>query len=129
MFVFRLCYCLQSLIFLLRKKTNYSAVQKRDSKVYGKPISPSLYSISPWITPNTHQEICDVIVQMTNWEPRNYIFLAENFHSGLFWFFLEKYFSNTLNMFVQDVDQHRGFKIWWIQIYMFVNFKAINNGL
>ena len=30
------------------RKTSSLAVQKRHIKVYGKPIAPSLFSISPW---------------------------------------------------------------------------------
>ena len=37
-----LCYCYYA-------KTSSSAVQKRHSKVYGKSIAPSFYSISPWV--------------------------------------------------------------------------------
>ena len=37
-----LCYCCYA-------KTSYSAVQKRHSKVYGNPIAPSFYSISPCV--------------------------------------------------------------------------------
>ena len=44
MSVYHLCYCLQSLLLLLRK-TSSSAVQKRHSKVDGNLIAPSLYSI------------------------------------------------------------------------------------
>ena len=44
MFVYHLCYCLQSL-FYCYAKTSSSAVQKRHSKVYGNPIAPSFYSI------------------------------------------------------------------------------------
>ena len=38
--VYNLCYCCYA-------KTSSSAVQKRHSKVYGNPIAPSFYSISP----------------------------------------------------------------------------------
>ena len=34
-------------LLLLLRKTSYSAVQKRHSKMYGNPIAPSFYSISP----------------------------------------------------------------------------------
>ena len=36
-------------LLLLLRKTSYSAVQKHLSKVYGNPIAPSFYSISPWV--------------------------------------------------------------------------------
>ena len=36
-----LCYCCYA-------KTSSSSVQKRHSKVYGNPITPSFYSIYPW---------------------------------------------------------------------------------
>ena len=45
MSVYHLCYCLQSLLSLLRNITSFSTVQKRHSKVYGKPNTPSFYSI------------------------------------------------------------------------------------
>ena len=35
------------LLLLLYAETSSSAVQKRHSKVYGNPIAPSFYSISP----------------------------------------------------------------------------------
>ena len=40
------------LLLLLYAETRSSAVQKRDSKVYGNPIAPSFYSISPWLHQN-----------------------------------------------------------------------------
>ena len=36
-------------VIVVTQKLYSSAVQKRHSKVYGKPIAPSLYSISPCI--------------------------------------------------------------------------------
>jgi len=41
-----LCYC-YNLYYCCYAKTSSSAVQKRQSKVYGNPIAPSFYSISP----------------------------------------------------------------------------------
>ena len=46
--LFIICVIVYNLYYCCYAKTSSSAVQKRHSKVYGKPIAPSLYSISPW---------------------------------------------------------------------------------
>ena len=51
MSVYNLCYRLQSLLYYCYAKTSSSSVQKRHSKVYGNPITPSFYSISPCTVP------------------------------------------------------------------------------
>ena len=46
--LFIICVIVYNLYYCCYAKTSSSAVPKRHSKVYGKPIPPSLYSISPW---------------------------------------------------------------------------------
>ena len=51
--LFIFCVIVYNLYYCCYAKTSSSAVQKRHSKVYGKPIAPSLYSILfayPYVT-------------------------------------------------------------------------------
>ena len=105
--VYNLCYCCYA-------KTSSSAVQKRHSKVYGNPIAPSFYSISPWSRLYVHMYVYTVHNLPSN-EPyfsvilKAYLlfnlFIHTHWHEIVFkgqWFLLSLLFIGTLC--IRDVN-------------------------